>query len=100
MRLAMIIVLLGTSLSPLGLARHPLQTTFSIGVENGTYAGRAVFVEAGNGSVHVQCHGSLVYGEDVESTTSVSTFIATPYGLLSCDGELTPGGQINLTCSN
>ena len=100
MRLAVIIVLLGASLSSRGIASHPIQTTFSIGVGNGTYAGRAVFVEAENGSVHGQCHGSLILGEDVVSTTSLGTFMATPYGLLACDGQITPGGQIALTCRN
>jgi hypothetical protein len=100
MRLVMISLILGASLTPGGAASNAIHTTFSLGTANGTYVGRAVFVEAGNGSVHGNCHGRLVLGDDVESTTSLSIFIATPYGLLSCDGELTPGGQVNLSCSN
>src|SRR5262245_54133319 len=98
-RLAMII-LFGTMFSPRGVATTPMQTTFSGGTANGSYVGKALVVDAGPGKARGYGHGSLVSGTDVARATSLRTFIATQYGLLGCDAVLTPGGQINMSCSN
>jgi hypothetical protein len=97
---SLITLLIGTSLSSRGVAAEVLQTTCSVGTINGTYVGRAMFVQSSNGNVRGHCNGSLVSGTDVTEATSLLIFIGTPFGLLACDSVLTPGGQANLSCSN
>lgn len=98
--LAMFTVLTGTLLSPRGEATDIIQTTCSVGTENGTYVGRALFIETPNGNLKGFCNGDLVSGSDVETATSLSIFIGTAFGLLVCDATLTPGGRANLNCSD
>jgi len=75
-----------------------IHTTCGIGAFNGSYDGEAMFVISLSGNINGSCHFSLVAGDPVAEPTTMTFPFPTPYGIVSCDAEISPSGRGHMTC--